>query len=96
MRYHEKKKEKGGSQEKKPPLTGSNSLRPHQDSSFKKPHSRKNKKGKNFLGSKDIPHVALLNKDNKLIGHEKQRRIKEGLCSYCGGKHPIEEFCKRP
>ncbi|MBW0571784.1 hypothetical protein O181_111499 [Austropuccinia psidii MF-1] len=95
-RYHERQKEKGGNQEKKPPVIGSNQSRPPQNSSSKRPHQKKNKKGKQFQSSKDKPHAALLNKDNKLIGSEKERRIKEGLCTYCGGKHPIEKCFKRP
>ncbi|MBW0492684.1 hypothetical protein O181_032399 [Austropuccinia psidii MF-1] len=87
-RYHERKKEKGGTQEKKPLVPGSNPSRPPQGSSSKRPRHKKNKKGK--------PHTALLNKDNKLIGSEKERRIQEGLCTYCGGKHPIEKCFKRP
>ncbi|MBW0532594.1 hypothetical protein O181_072309 [Austropuccinia psidii MF-1] len=87
-RYHERQKEKGGIQEKKPPAIGSNQSRPPQNSSSKRPHQKKNKKGK--------PHAALLNKDNKLISSEKERRIEEGSCTYCGGKHPIEKFFKRP
>ncbi|MBW0509169.1 hypothetical protein O181_048884 [Austropuccinia psidii MF-1] len=94
-RYHERQKEKSSHQEKNPPVTGSNSLRPPQDSSSKRPHHRKNKKGKKFQASKDKPHSTLLNKDNKLIGSEKERRIKEGLFTYCGGKHPIEKCLKR-
>ncbi|MBW0527336.1 hypothetical protein O181_067051 [Austropuccinia psidii MF-1] len=95
-RYHERQKEKGGNQEKKPPVNGTNPSRPPQNSCSKRPHQRKNKKGKQFHSSKDKPHAALLNKDNKLIGSEKERRIKEGLCTYCGGKHPIEKCFKRP
>ncbi|MBW0530894.1 hypothetical protein O181_070609 [Austropuccinia psidii MF-1] len=95
-RYHERQKEKGSHQEKKPPVTGSKSSRPPQESSSKMPHHKKNKKGKQFQASKDNPHSSLLNKDNKLIGSEKERRIKEGLCTYCGGKHPIEKGFKRP
>ncbi|MBW0577259.1 hypothetical protein O181_116974 [Austropuccinia psidii MF-1] len=95
-RYHERHKEKGSNQEKKPPVTGSNSSRPPQDSSSKRPNHKKNKKGKKFQASKDKPPSALLNKGNKLIGSEKERRIKEGLCTYCGGKHPIEKCFKRP
>ncbi|MBW0566509.1 hypothetical protein O181_106224 [Austropuccinia psidii MF-1] len=60
-RYHERKKEKGGNQEKKPPVTGSNFSIPPQDSSSKRPHQKKNKKGKQFQVSKDIPHGSLLN-----------------------------------
>ncbi|MBW0495672.1 hypothetical protein O181_035387 [Austropuccinia psidii MF-1] len=95
-RYHERQKEKGSNKEKKPPVTGSNSSRPPQDSSLKRPHHKKNKKGKQFEASKDKPHSALCNKDNKLMGSEKERRIKEGLCTYCGGKNPIEKYFKRP
>ncbi|MBW0474549.1 hypothetical protein O181_014264 [Austropuccinia psidii MF-1] len=87
-RYHDRQKEKGSHRAKKPPVTGSNSSRLPQDSSSKIPHHKKNK-GKQFQVSKDKPHSALLNKDNKLIGSEKERRIKEGLCTYCGGKHSI-------
>ncbi|MBW0542029.1 hypothetical protein O181_081744 [Austropuccinia psidii MF-1] len=95
-RYHEREKKKGSYQEKRPPVTVSNSFRPPQDSSSKKPHNKKTKKGNNFQFSKHKPHDALLNKDNLLIGSEKERRIKEGLCTYCGGKNPIELFFKRP
>ncbi|MBW0541273.1 hypothetical protein O181_080988 [Austropuccinia psidii MF-1] len=95
-RYHERKKEKGGNQEKRPPITGSNPSRPPQDSSSKRPHHKKNKKGKQFQVSKDKPLSALLNKDNKLISSEKEWRIKEGLCTYCGGRHPIKKCFKRP
>ncbi|MBW0559437.1 hypothetical protein O181_099152 [Austropuccinia psidii MF-1] len=95
-RYYERKKEEVSHQEKKAPDTGSNSSSPSQDSSYKKPHHKKSKKGKKLQVSKDKPHSHLLNKDNKLIGSEKERRIKEGLCTYCGGKHPIEKCFKRP
>ncbi|MBW0564748.1 hypothetical protein O181_104463 [Austropuccinia psidii MF-1] len=75
-RYHERQKEKGGNQEKTPPVTGYNPSRPPQGSSSKRPHHKKNKKGKQSQASKDKPHAALLNKDKKLIGSEKERRIK--------------------
>ncbi|MBW0557632.1 hypothetical protein O181_097347 [Austropuccinia psidii MF-1] len=78
-RYHERQKEKGSHQEKKPPISGSNPSKPPQISSSKKPYHRKNKKGKNYQVSKDNPHSALLNKDNRLIYSEKERRIEEGL-----------------
>ncbi|MBW0517107.1 hypothetical protein O181_056822 [Austropuccinia psidii MF-1] len=93
-RYNERQKEKGSHHEKKPPVTGSNLPRPPQDSS-KRPHHKKNKKGKQFQASRDKPNSALLNKDNKLIGSEKERRIKEGLFTYCGGEPPIEKCFKR-
>ncbi|MBW0502059.1 hypothetical protein O181_041774 [Austropuccinia psidii MF-1] len=94
--YYERQKEKVSHQEKKPPVTGSNSSMPPQDSYPKRPHHKKNKKGKQFQVLKDTPHSALLNKNNKLIGSVKERRIKEGLCTYFGGKHPIEKCFKRP
>ncbi|MBW0474337.1 hypothetical protein O181_014052 [Austropuccinia psidii MF-1] len=95
-RYHERQKEKGGNQEKKPHVIGSNPSRPPQCSSSKKPHYKKNKKGKQFQSSKDKPHASLLNKDKKLICSENERRIKEGSCSYCCGKHPIENASREP
>ncbi|MBW0546221.1 hypothetical protein O181_085936 [Austropuccinia psidii MF-1] len=67
-RYHERQKENGSHQERKPPVKGSNSSRPPQDSSSNRPHHEKNKQRKQFKISKDKPHSALLNKDNKLIG----------------------------
>ncbi|MBW0488183.1 hypothetical protein O181_027898 [Austropuccinia psidii MF-1] len=94
--YHERQKEKVGNKEKKPPVTGSNFSRPPQGSSLKRTHHKKNKKGKKFQVSKDKLHAALLNKDNKLVGSEKERRIKEGLCTYFGGKNPIETCFKKP
>ncbi|MBW0463516.1 hypothetical protein O181_003231 [Austropuccinia psidii MF-1] len=95
-RYHERQKEKGGNQEENSPINVFNFSRPPQHSSLKMPHHKKNKKGKQFQVSKDNLHLALLNKDNKLIGSEKERRIQEGLCKYRGGKNPIENFFKRP
>ncbi|MBW0583185.1 hypothetical protein O181_122900 [Austropuccinia psidii MF-1] len=95
-RYPERQKEKGSNQEKKPPISGANSSKPPQSSSSKKLYHRKNKKGKYFQVSKDKPHAALLTKENKLIGSENKRRIKESLCNYCGGKHPFEKCFKRP
>ncbi|MBW0529734.1 hypothetical protein O181_069449 [Austropuccinia psidii MF-1] len=95
-RYHERQKEKGSHLEKKPPVNGSNSSRPPQESSSKRPHHKKNKKGEQFQVSKDKPHSALLNKDNKSIRSEKERRIKDGLCTYFGGKNLIEQCFKRP
>ncbi|MBW0479257.1 hypothetical protein O181_018972 [Austropuccinia psidii MF-1] len=95
-RYHERQNEKGLNQEKKPPVIGSNPSRPPQGSSSKRPHHKKNKKGKQFQYSKDNPHASLLNKSNKIISSEKERRIEEGLCTYCGGKHLIEKCFKKP
>ncbi|MBW0547371.1 hypothetical protein O181_087086 [Austropuccinia psidii MF-1] len=95
-RYNERQKEKGIHQEKNPPVTGSNSYSPPQDSSSKKPHHNRSKKRKNSQVSKDELHVALLNKDNKLIGSEKERSIKESLCIHCGGKNQIEKCFKKP
>ncbi|MBW0526828.1 hypothetical protein O181_066543 [Austropuccinia psidii MF-1] len=60
------------------------------------PHHEKSEKGKNVQISKDRPHGAFLYKDNKLTSSKKERSIKEGLCTHCGGKHPIEKWCKRP
>ncbi|MBW0573410.1 hypothetical protein O181_113125 [Austropuccinia psidii MF-1] len=95
-RNHERQKEKGSHQEKKRPVTGSNSSRPPHDSSSKRPHHKKNKKGRQFQVTKDKPHASLLNKDNKLIGSEKERSIKEGLFTYCGGKYPTKKCFKTP
>ncbi|MBW0479863.1 hypothetical protein O181_019578 [Austropuccinia psidii MF-1] len=95
-RYHEGQKEKGSHQENNPPVTGSNFSRPPKDSYSKTPHHKKNKKGKQFQASKEKPHSSLINKENKLISSEKERRIKEGLCNHCGGKNPIEKCLKKP
>ncbi|MBW0499682.1 hypothetical protein O181_039397 [Austropuccinia psidii MF-1] len=75
-RYHERKKEKGSNQENKPPVTAYNSYRPPQDSSSKKPHHKTRNKGEDFQVSKDKPHAALLNEDNRFIGSEKERSIR--------------------
>ncbi|MBW0492226.1 hypothetical protein O181_031941 [Austropuccinia psidii MF-1] len=47
-RYHEGQKEKGSHQEKKPPISESNTSKPPQGSLSEKPYDRKNKKGKNL------------------------------------------------
>ncbi|MBW0581600.1 hypothetical protein O181_121315 [Austropuccinia psidii MF-1] len=95
-RSHERQKEKGGNQGKNPPVPGSNPSRTPQGSSSKRPHHKKNKKGKQFQSSKETPYASILNKDNKSIGSEKERRIKGGLFTNCGWKHPIEKCFKRP
>ncbi|MBW0486102.1 hypothetical protein O181_025817 [Austropuccinia psidii MF-1] len=90
-RYHERKKEKGHYQEKNPEASKSNSSH-HQNSS-----SSSQKKKENFHPQKrDKNHSSLLNKDFKLLHSEKERRIKEVLCNYCGGKHSLESYFKRP
>ncbi|MBW0525450.1 hypothetical protein O181_065165 [Austropuccinia psidii MF-1] len=88
-RYHERQNEKIHHQEKKPQATKSNSSHPQNSSSSSQ------KKKKNFQ-KRDKPHSSLLNKEFKLINSEKERIIKEGLCTYCGGKHSIESCLKRP
>ncbi|MBW0481512.1 hypothetical protein O181_021227 [Austropuccinia psidii MF-1] len=88
--YHERQKEKNHHQEKKREASNSNSYH-HQNSS-----SSSHKK-KNFHSQKwDKPHSSLLNKDFKLKGSQKERRIKEGLCTYCDGEHSLEACIKTP
>ncbi|MBW0585590.1 hypothetical protein O181_125305, partial [Austropuccinia psidii MF-1] len=75
-RYHERQKEKNHHQEKNLEASKSNSSHPQNSSSS----SHNNKK--NFQ-KRDKPHSSLLNKDFKLMNSEKERRIKEGLCTHC-------------
>ncbi|MBW0572968.1 hypothetical protein O181_112683 [Austropuccinia psidii MF-1] len=82
-RYHERQKEK------KPAASKSNSSHPRNSSSS----GQKNKK--NFQ-KRDKSHSSLLNKEFKSMNSKKERRIKEGLCTYCGGKHNLESCFKRP
>ncbi|MBW0487301.1 hypothetical protein O181_027016 [Austropuccinia psidii MF-1] len=88
-RYHERQKKNNHHQQKKPEASRSNSSHPQNSS------SSSHKKKKNFQ-KRDKPHYSLLNKDFKLMNFEKERRIKEGLCTYCGGKHSLESCFKRP
>ncbi|MBW0492718.1 hypothetical protein O181_032433 [Austropuccinia psidii MF-1] len=89
-RYNEKQKEKNHHQERKPEASKSNSSH-HQNSS-----SSSHKK-KNFHSQKgDKPRSSLLNEHFKLKGSEKQRILKEGLCTYWGGKHSLESCFQRP
>ncbi|MBW0482705.1 hypothetical protein O181_022420 [Austropuccinia psidii MF-1] len=87
-RYHERQKEKSNHQEKKPEASNSNSSHPQSS-------SNSNQKKNNFQ-KRDKPNSFLLNKDFKLMNSEKERRIKEGLCIYCDGKHSIQSCVKRP
>ncbi|MBW0473030.1 hypothetical protein O181_012745 [Austropuccinia psidii MF-1] len=82
-RYHERQNEKSHHQEKNPEASKSDYSHPQSSSSS----SQKKKKK---------PHSSLLNKYFKLINSEKERRIKEGLCTYCGGKHSLDSCFKRP
>ncbi|MBW0537504.1 hypothetical protein O181_077219 [Austropuccinia psidii MF-1] len=88
-RYHEMEKEKSHHQEKKPDASKSNSSHPQNSSSSSQ------KKKKNFQ-KRDKPHSSSLNKDFKLMNSETERRIKEGLCTYCGGKHSLKCCFERP
>ncbi|MBW0548771.1 hypothetical protein O181_088486 [Austropuccinia psidii MF-1] len=87
-RYHERQNENSHHQEK-PEALKSNSSYPQNYSSSSQ------KKKKNFQ-KRDKPHSSLLNKYLKFMNLEKERRIKEGLCTYCGGKHSLESCFKRP
>ncbi|MBW0560540.1 hypothetical protein O181_100255 [Austropuccinia psidii MF-1] len=87
-RYHERQKENGNHQEKNPEASMSNSSHPQNSSSSSQ------KKKKNFQ-KRDKPH-SLLNKYFKLINYEKERRINQGLCTYCGRKNSLESCFKRP
>ncbi|MBW0509739.1 hypothetical protein O181_049454 [Austropuccinia psidii MF-1] len=82
-RYHERQKEK------KPEASKSNSS--HLQSSSSSSHKKKTN-----LQKRDKPHSSLFNKYFKLINSEKERRIKEGLCTYCGGNYSLESCFKRP
>ncbi|MBW0581223.1 hypothetical protein O181_120938 [Austropuccinia psidii MF-1] len=88
-RYHERQNEKSHYQEKKPEVSKLNSSHPQNSSSSSQ------KKKTNFQ-KREKPHSSLLNKYFKLINYEKERRIKEGLCTCCGGKHTLESCFKRP
>ncbi|MBW0509902.1 hypothetical protein O181_049617 [Austropuccinia psidii MF-1] len=89
-RYHQRQKEKNHHQEKKTKASKSSSS--HQQNS-----SSSGLKNKNFRVLKsDKLHSSLLNRDHKLMVSEKERRIKEGLCPYCDGKHSLEACFKRP
>ncbi|MBW0542808.1 hypothetical protein O181_082523 [Austropuccinia psidii MF-1] len=87
-RYHERQNEKSHHQEKNPEASILNFSHPQSYLSSNQ------KKKKNFQ-KRDIPHSSLLNKDFKLIGSEKERIIKDGLCAYCGGNHSLESCFKR-
>ncbi|MBW0567387.1 hypothetical protein O181_107102 [Austropuccinia psidii MF-1] len=73
-RYHERKKEKNQYQEKKHESPRSSTSHPQKFS------SSSHKKKKN-LQKREKPHSSLLNKEFKLMNSEKERRIKEGLCT---------------
>ncbi|MBW0482178.1 hypothetical protein O181_021893 [Austropuccinia psidii MF-1] len=81
-RYHERQKGKGHHQEEKPEASKSKNICCQ-------------KKKKNFQ-KRDKLHSSVLNKAFKLMNSEKERRIKEGLCTYCGGEHSLESCFKRP
>ncbi|MBW0541339.1 hypothetical protein O181_081054 [Austropuccinia psidii MF-1] len=87
-RYHERQKEKGHFQEKKAEASKSNPSHPQN-------YGSSNKKKKKNSQKRDKLHSSLLNKGFKLMGSEKERKNKEGLYAYCGGKHHLECCFKR-
>ncbi|MBW0581781.1 hypothetical protein O181_121496 [Austropuccinia psidii MF-1] len=78
----------GRQKEKKPEASKSSSSHPQNYPSS----SQK----KNNFQKRDKPNSSLLNKDFKLMNSDKERRIKEGICTYCGGKHSVESCFKMP
>ncbi|MBW0513872.1 hypothetical protein O181_053587 [Austropuccinia psidii MF-1] len=89
-RYHERQKERKHHQEEKPESSKSNCSH-HQNSS-----SSSHKKQNFHAQMQDKPHCSFLNKAFKLKVSEKERRLKVGLCTQCGGKHSLESCFKRP
>ncbi|MBW0566431.1 hypothetical protein O181_106146 [Austropuccinia psidii MF-1] len=85
-RYHEMQKENSHHEEKTPALKLISS---HPKNSSSSSHKKKN------FQKREKPHSSLLNEEFKLMHSEKERRIKEGLCIYCGGKHSLESCFKR-
>ncbi|MBW0476376.1 hypothetical protein O181_016091 [Austropuccinia psidii MF-1] len=78
-RCHERQKKKSHYQEKKPEASQSNSSHPQNSSSS-------NQKKKKKFQKREKTHSSLLKKYSTLINSENERKIKEGLCTYCGGK----------
>ncbi|MBW0524129.1 hypothetical protein O181_063844 [Austropuccinia psidii MF-1] len=90
IRYHERQKETNNFQEKNTEASKSSSSHPknYTSSIQKKKNSRVQKREK--------PHPSLLDRDHKLMGSEKERGFKEGLCAYYGGNNSIEACFTRP
>ncbi|MBW0524431.1 hypothetical protein O181_064146 [Austropuccinia psidii MF-1] len=89
-RYHERQKEKKNYQEKNTEPSKSSSS--HTQNSSSSSHNKRNLK----VQKRDKLHYSLLNKDQRLMGFEKERILKEGFCAYCGGKNGLEACIKRP
>lgn len=68
---------------------GKNARRPYQPSNNSSEHSHKPK-----VPKKDLTKV--LTKENKLTPAEKARRLEQGLCTYCGGPHKLEDCHVKP
>ncbi|MBW0484352.1 hypothetical protein O181_024067 [Austropuccinia psidii MF-1] len=62
----------------------------------KNPQSSSSSNQKKNFQKRDKPYSSLYNKYFKLLNFEKERRIKEGLCTYCGVNHSFESRFKRP
>ncbi|MBW0471473.1 hypothetical protein O181_011188 [Austropuccinia psidii MF-1] len=88
-RYHERQNKRSHQKEKKTEGSKSNSSHPQNSSSTSQ------KKKKNFH-KRHKPYSSLSNKDFMSMNCEKERRIKEGLCTYCCGMHSLESYFKRP
>ncbi|MBW0468567.1 hypothetical protein O181_008282 [Austropuccinia psidii MF-1] len=83
-RYHERQKDNKNYQEKNTEASKSTSSH-HKNSSISS-HKKKNSR----IQKRDKPHSSHLNSDHRLMGSEKERVIKEGLCTYCGRKSSLE------
>ncbi|MBW0461215.1 hypothetical protein O181_000930 [Austropuccinia psidii MF-1] len=90
-RYHERQRKRNNLKEKKPEASKSVSSHSKNSSSS----NQKRKKNSHFQ-KRDKPHSSLLNKDFKLMGSEKERRVKKGFCAYFCGKNSLEACFKRP
>ncbi|MBW0481453.1 hypothetical protein O181_021168 [Austropuccinia psidii MF-1] len=87
-RYHERQKGKKNYQEKNTEVSKS-SFYHHQNSSSST-HKKKNFR----VHKRDKPPSSLLNRDHRLMGSEKERRIKEGFRAYCGGNYSSGAYFK--
>jgi len=99
-RYHERVKEKqthhptsSSFKEKTSHSSPQVSSRPHQHKkkNFNRPQPQPQKKTFPSSSTSSNPIRPLLSRNGTLKAAEKERRVKEGLCTYCGGKHKLED-----
>ena len=94
VRHHERQKEKRREASTVHP-PAKKDLKPTTATSSQTPTAPKSQQSASKPTSKVPSEISKVLSDGKLQSDEKDRRMKAGLCLYCGGAHKLDDCTKR-